>query len=139
MASGRLASILILIAACAVQPAGSAALTDRDWRLVELRGSTAVSSDRHPYIRFNSSESRMEGYGGCNTFSGTYLVSDNSLRIPGPVIMTKRACVQGELNAQEREFVGIFPSLDRYTIEGRVLTLLSGNAPLARLEAASER
>ena len=133
-------AILILIAACAVQPAGSAALTDRDWRLVELRGAPSIpsSGDGQPFLRFNTAESRMEGYSGCNSFSGTYQRSGTSLRIPGPVMMTKRACVQRELNSQESRFTGTFDAIDRYAIEGRVLTLLSGDTALARLEAVNE-
>src|SRR5688572_1430753 len=113
MASSKLlAALLVFLTTCAVQPAGSAALTDRDWRLVELRGSPSIPTpgDRQPYLRFNTAESRMEGFSGCNGFSGPYELDGNSLRIPGPVMMTKRACVQRELNAQETQFVGTFDS-----------------------------
>src|SRR5687767_827178 len=124
MASSKaIAALLVLLMGCTMQPAGSAALTDRDWRLVELSGSPSIPTTGHrqPSLRFASAESRMEGFSGCYGFSGPYQLNGSSLRIPGPVMMTTRACVARGLNAQEQQFVSTFDSIDRYAIEGRVL------------------
>jgi heat shock protein HslJ len=54
---------------------------------------TAVLTDTEVTAQFNSDGDRISGSSGCNTYSGSYEVSNgNQLRIPDGLTATKRAC-----------------------------------------------
>ena len=116
--------------------AAAASLAGAEWRLVELEGRPVVSGtiDR-PHLRFTSDSDslRVGGSTGCNFLSGSYEASGSTLRF-GPLITTKRACVDEDVNAQEARFVGALRRTDGFAIDGPGLTLLSGAQPVARFE-----
>jgi heat shock protein HslJ len=139
-------SILLVLIGCvapmtpATQEAvASMPLQETEWRLIEVEGETAIRTEgeRQPHLRFLREESRLTGFTGCNTLSGQYELSGDSLRIPGPLATTRMACLRPDLNEQEQKLTGLLGSVRRYTISGRTLTLHSDKAVLARFEAAS--
>ena len=90
-------------------------LTDTVWNLTHLGGSRVVSApgDEQPHLRFVSGESRLEGYGSCNRFSAAYSITGNGVRLAGPAISTKRACLDPALNSQEQQFLSSLETLSR--------------------------
>ena len=46
--------------------------TGRYWKLVELNGRPVPTLDREPYLILEAADGRANGFGGCNTFSGSY-------------------------------------------------------------------
>jgi heat shock protein HslJ len=78
-------------------------------------GATAV-------LNFESN-SRLSGTTGCNSFTGTYLVSASRLTItPGQT--TARACTDPAARAQETAITRSLPQVRNYRVQNRVLTLL---------------
>lgn len=118
--------------------AASTPLVDTEWRLVELNGAPSIRAkgEQQPHVRFLAEDNRLEGYSGCNSFSGSYELSGSQLRATGPMMMTKRACVQSDLNAQEGKFVAALGAMTRYSISGRTLTISSAAGTVAKFEAA---
>ena len=134
-----LLALAIVLAACARTAPGdgtpSADLTGVDWRLVELEGDSALSGPADaPFIRFTAGDSlRVGGSTGCNSMGGTYEMTDDSLRF-GRLIMTRRACADSVVNAQEARFVRALERTEAYRVEGGRLVLLAGSQPVARFE-----
>jgi putative lipoprotein len=137
---------LMLLAACvppatpggASQDASSAGLLDREWRLTNLEGNLSIRTkgERQPHLRFLA-EGKLEGFGSCNGFSGTYEATGSTLRV-GSLMSTKMACADAALNRQESRFLGILESARSYTVAGDVLTLRSADAELAKFQAAAK-
>lgn len=135
---------MILLAACvppaapggATQDASAEALLDREWRLTNLEGKPSMKTrgDRQPHIRFLGG-GKLEGFGSCNGFSGTYDLDGTKLRILS-VAATKMACADSALNRQETRFMGTLESTRTFSISAGRLTLRSADADLARFEVA---
>lgn len=94
-------------------------LTDQRWQLVSVQGEPAVGT---PWIRFRAPD-RVDGSGGCNTFSGSYLQQGESLQIQR-LAMTKRHCPDSALMDQERDLLNSLQSVESVAMndQGLVLT-----------------
>lgn len=70
---------------------------DTPWRLVQvdntLKSDYPISQD--PYIEFL--DERIVGTGGCNRISGTYTLADSNKIHFGPIISTRMACPEMQL------------------------------------------
>ena len=129
----RLGLALAVIALGASVPAqaqgGSDPLAGTSWRLVELNGQPVIGTE--PLTLNFGTDGRVSGYGGCNQFSGEYSQNGASLRI-GPLLSTRRACLEPALNTQETAYFQALESTTRYSIEGGQLVLYRGNQVIAR-------
>jgi heat shock protein HslJ len=79
-------------------------------------------------------DGRVSGRGGCNTFTGRYVLSGEALTIH-EAVFTQKACVSA-LMAQEARFIGLLREVSGFDINGQgALVLLAGarRALLARL------
>ncbi len=141
----RIAILAMIVLAGCVPPAApggasqdvsAAALLDQEWRLTNLEGSPSIKTrgDRQPHVRFMAG-GKLEGFGSCNGFSGTYDLDGTKLRILS-VAATKMACADSALNRQESRFFGALESTRSFSISGGKLTLRSADAELAKFEAA---
>ena len=141
----RVAIALVVLAALTALPAcatsGSAVagrpLDGVEWRLVHLPGSggvPAAPADEAPYLRFDADSSRVGGNTGCNLLGGPY-TRDGALLSFGPLVTTRRACIDPARNATEASFVNALQATRRWTIERDTLVLSSDTAPVARLVA----
>ncbi|MGB3849290.1 MAG: copper resistance protein NlpE N-terminal domain-containing protein [Tunicatimonas sp.] len=63
---------------------------NKRWELLSRNGQ-AVEAENKPYVEFQLAEDRAVGFGGCNRFSGSVEVTDDSLRF-GSMASTKMAC-----------------------------------------------
>lgn len=136
MRSGRgLWLALVMVALAAALPAqaqgGNVPLAGTSWTLVELNGQPLVPGGEPLTLNFAADEQRVSGYGGCNQFSGEYAQNGASLRM-GPLLSTRRACLEPALNTQETAYFQALESANRYSIEGGQLVLYQGNQVVAR-------
>ena len=142
----RLAGLAFLVFAACVPPgtpggtsqdASIPSLLNKEWRLTTLGGAPSITmqGDRQPHVRFLP-EGRLEGFGSCNGFSGSYEVTGSALRVRS-VAATKMACADPALNRQETRFFGALESVSSYAISGGELTLRSSTGELAKFQAAN--
>jgi heat shock protein HslJ len=111
------------------------ALTERYWRLVELNGKPLPKLGRQPWFILREADGRMNGFGGCNSFTGSYKRYEAASRLAfRQIASTKMACISGmEI---EQAFYEVLGMADNYSLTGDRLTLNRARmAPLARFEA----
>ena len=99
-------------------------LADTEWMLT----SFGVGDVGNPLITGTTitlkfgSDGRARGSGGCNSFSGNYSVSGNKVSF-SPVISTRRACVNAEMNQQEQRFLRALGSAETFKLSGISLVI----------------
>jgi copper homeostasis protein (lipoprotein) len=109
-------------------------LTGIQWKLIELNGQPVPALKRQPYFILDAG-GQVSGFGGCNTFAGTYTRDEAASRISfGQLASTTMACIAG-LDV-EGSFYEMLRNVDNYSLNGDHLTLNRARmAPLARFEA----
>ena len=135
----RVMMIALALAGGCTTSAGEVPLIGTTWYLVELNGAGTIpmTGEGRPHLIFED-ESRLSGSGGCNRFSGPYVMDGARIRRAGPFISTEMACAQRELNAQEVAFLNALGLVVHYEIAGRTLSLFSaGGRVVAKFEAAA--
>lgn len=112
-------------------------ITEKYWKLIELGGNPIERNEETPkeaHVIFKTQDNRMNGSGGCNSFSGTYeLGPETRIKISG-VVSTRMMCPNIET---ETKLFQAFEKADNYTLseDGNTLSLNRGRmAPLARFE-----
>jgi copper homeostasis protein (lipoprotein) len=110
-------------------------ITGWRWTLVELRGQPVTGLERAPHMVLDAADGRTSGYGGCNSFSGAYVLDLATLRLRfEQMVSTLRACASGmdtEIALHE-----VFGMVDNFSLAGDRLTLNRARmAPLARFVA----
>jgi heat shock protein HslJ len=113
-----------------------ATLENTYWKLIALGDQPARVADNiaEPHRLLHPALTQASGSTGCNGFSGSYQLSGDSLQF-GQLMSTLRACVDPELNRQERVFLDALGATRTWRITGDTL-LLSGEAgPVARFRA----
>jgi heat shock protein HslJ len=106
-------------------------LAGTEWTLVSLNGRPPVSIRDTPTLAFEDG-SRASGNGGCNRFNGPYTQDGDGLRF-GPLVSTRRACVDDAGNRQESSFLGALRTTRSFTVSGDELALFAYGRELARL------
>lgn len=111
----------------------NAQITDTTWELVELDGSKIDQTDTEgKKIQFtlNSTDQRVFGNSGCNSFNGSYNLEDGMRIKFSQIASTRMACPESEIN--EQEVLDVFNTANNYTVNGNKLMLNIGKrAPLA--------
>ena len=110
-------------------------VTERYWKLVELNGQPLPKLDRKPWLILKEADRRMNGFGGCNRFTGSYKLDAAASRLSfGQIATTSMACISGM--EVEQAFHEVLRNADNYSLAGDHLTLNRARmAPLARFEA----
>jgi heat shock protein HslJ len=111
------------------------ALTERYWRLDELNGKPLPKLGRQPWFILRDTDGRINGFGGCNSFTGSYKLDAATSRLAfGQIASTQMACISG--TEIEQAFYEVLGMADNYSLTGDRLTLNRARmAPLARFEA----
>ena len=110
-----LASALIGVGADAAEHKG---LAGTSWQLLQL-GPSGALSENLPTLTF-STDGKVSGSGGCNTFNGTVTMSGMAIKF-GALAATKKSCSK-EVDAQEAAY---FKALEQaQTFEMRATSLL---------------
>jgi heat shock protein HslJ len=118
------------------QTRSEATLENTYWKATAI-GDRPVRVDQNlsePHLLLNPAETQASGSTGCNGFSGSYQLSGDSLRF-GDLVSTLRACVDPELNRQERAFLDALGATRTWRVTGDTLVLSGETAPLARFTA----
>ena len=110
-------------------------VTERYWKLVELNGRPLPKLDRKPWLILREADRRMNGFGACNRFTGSYKLDAAASRLRfGQIATTSMACISGM--DVEQAFYEVLRNADNYSLTGDHLTLNRARmAPLARFEA----
>lgn len=122
---------LFVLAACRPVPRDSSSPYGVDWQLVELNGQPAPpgAGGKPGTLTLREDEGRVNGFGGCNRFSGTFTASGDQIQF-GPLIMTKMACSEG-MDLEARYPVALSGS-SGFRVTPAGLELLSGSDVVAR-------
>ncbi len=99
-------------------------LQETHWTLVELMGKpiTDTPERKEMYLILRKDQNRVEGNGGCNAFSGTYVLKNNEISF-GPLVSTKMFCPAIEY---ENNFFKGLSSANHYYIKEDTLSLTEG-------------
>ena len=119
-------------------PPETVSLAGTTWKLSELEGEPVVvaGGGKTPYLQFSKEGNRVQGFGGCNQFTGSCEVKPGMrLRFHG-IAATLRACPDMEVEAR---LFKVLETTDNYALKGGRLSLHKARmAPLAGFEAAPE-
>jgi putative lipoprotein len=121
---------LLAIPARAATPPDPRQLAGAAWR-VEAIGGRGVLDHLQPSLGFTPG-GRVQGQGGCNGFSGPYVVEGASLRI-GPVAATMMGC-RGAIGQQEARLLAALAEVRGWRLERGLVHLTNAEgATLLRL------
>jgi heat shock protein HslJ len=131
---GNLDSVSLMLRRAETRSA--ATLENTYWKATAIGDRPARVADNipEPHLLLHPADSRASGSTGCNSFSGSYQLSGDSLRF-GKLISTLRACVDPELNRQERAFLDALGATRAWQVTGDTLVLSGETGPLARFAA----
>ena len=111
-------------------------ITDKYWKLVTLEGQAVTmveGQEREVFFTLKSNDKSVNGFAGCNTFSGDYTLEDGNRIKFGTLATTMKAC---DGVKDEHTFLQILDQADNYTIVNDELSLNVGRrAPLAVFKA----
>jgi heat shock protein HslJ len=104
-------------------------IQDAYWMLVSLEGETiqTPADTRTAYIRFEENETDVNGYAGCNKFSGNYALNGDSLQL-SDLSTTRMSCPAMQT---ENKLMEVLRRADAFRISGDVLTLFAGGKAVA--------
>src|SRR4051794_30691103 len=139
--TGRLAGGVAVAAALVVamsigaQAASGPALAGPTWQLTRLAGIDRHAAD--VTAQFASGET-LSGFSGCNSYSGTYKASGNTIRVSKQLAVTQKAC-RPAVMAQEKAYLAALLGARTYSVAQGTLTLkgATGHA-LATFRAQSQ-
>jgi copper homeostasis protein (lipoprotein) len=117
-------------------PVSNATLENTYWKLIALAGQQARVADNipEPHLLLHPAQTQASGSTGCNGFSGSYQLSGDSLRF-SQLVSTLRACVDPELNRQERVFLEALAATRTWRVTGDTLILSREAGLVARFRA----
>src|SRR6185312_10356911 len=99
-------------------------LQETHWTLVELMGKPVSDTPerKEMYLILHKDQNRVEGNGGCNAFSGTYVLKNNEISF-GPLVSTKMFCPGLQY---ENEFFKALSTANHYYLKNDTLSLTKG-------------
>ena len=105
-----------------VDPAeGKFTLAKTKWKLIELNGKKVrQKGDKAYFIKLNSNDGKFNGYAGCNTFSGNYVMPLPRALAFTNIVLTRMACPNMEL---ETQVLAMIETVDNYRIKSDILYL----------------
>ncbi len=91
------------------------------WVLVEMKGVPVQQSEsrRDAFITFEADTKKFSGNGGCNQFSGNYVLESNTIQFL-QLTRTELSCSDIEF---ENVFVSTLSNIDRYEVRGNEILL----------------
>ena len=99
-----------------------ASLTNTYWKLIELNGQPVAlgAGNRELHMVLTTEGDRVQGFSGCNKFTGNYQRRDDQLHFK-PLASTRMACITGM--EQEKRFLDVLGNVVRYALIGESLSL----------------
>lgn len=86
-------------------------------------------------LTFNADTNKISGFAGCNSFFGTYTVSQNHTIAFTNIGATKKYCLP-EFNTVERNFMKALGSVNSFLIQGTNLSLLQNKVSVIKATKA---
>ena len=112
-------------------------IVGKHWKLIELNGEKIISPEpKEPYFTLSVEDSRISGSGNCNSFNGTYTLTNGNRIAISPLASTMMACINMEIDSQLSRAMDM---ADNYTINKDTLSLNRARmAPLAKFVIAEK-
>jgi putative lipoprotein len=101
-------------------PAPSQGLAGSTWRLISLGapgGEAILEQDSEITLKFTG-EGAFEGFGGCNTYSGSATASDDGTITISGITSTEMACESDPITAQEIGYLTALENAVQYRVAG---------------------
>ncbi len=112
-------------------------IVEKYWKLKILDGKEvqmAKNQEKERYFILKANQNKLQGFAGCNSFSGSYTLESNGQINFKNIATTMMACP--DVDVDESAFLEVFELANNYTINGDTLMLNIGKrAPLAVFEA----
>ncbi len=105
-----------------------APLTGTMWYLnsyVDSKGKPWTTGSANPISIQFADDGKVSGNAGCNSYSGTYTITGNSISMSG-FATTLMYCGEPGVMDLESSYLGVLPIMKVYTISGNELTLSDG-------------
>jgi heat shock protein HslJ len=99
-------------------------LTGRRWKLTEVDGVEVTRGNAN--LQFDANPSKYHGSSGCNFIGGNYKTAGTTIRFSESII-TRRACMDTEVQKVETEFMRAFYEVTDFHVAGDVLRLYKGD------------
>jgi putative lipoprotein len=111
-----------------------ASLKETYWKVIAVYSNAQLTAanQREAHIKFRGSNNAMQGFAGCNNFSGSYSASADKLST-GPLAVTMMACATGM--GDEQQFLNALGEANRFGIQGDTMRLYKGDEVIVHLEA----
>lgn len=117
-----LASSLLMMSSCCSQPE-----VDGKWNVLKVNGEdVVVTGDKKPFIEFNTEESKVHGYTGCNIMNGAYTQNGKELSFGERMATTMMAGPEENMKA-EREILDALTKVESVKTSGENLQLLDAD------------
>jgi heat shock protein HslJ len=123
-------------AASAAQGTLPQAMTGADWVLAPVSSQSPISGDGNITIHF-SANGDFGGDSTCNSYGGSATVGANGAISLGPIISTKRACLDNNLMQREGVYLTALDSVSAYKLDGATLQLTYKDGTLTFTRAGS--
>ena len=104
-------------------------LTDTYWKLIKIGEQPALPGARQKELHVNltAKERRVQGFSGCNQFSGSFTLSGKQLEF-GPMMSTNMWC--NEVMDQEQRYLKALRQTAQFSINGDRLQLFNDQKQL---------
>lgn len=103
-------------------------IVDKYWKLIEINGhreSSTTDTGKEAHMMLKRKENRVEGNGGCNSYSGKFEIqAGNQIKL-SEISATKMACLH---HHHENDFFKLLLEINAYTIRDDILSLHRGQA-----------
>jgi len=105
----------LLLGACA-SPSGESQMAGSSWILQSINGSPVGGPvDGQKVTLEFTSATEMGGFGGCNSYGGSYQAGASSI-VFSNILSTLRACVDNNISRVETEFFSALEAASSYSL-----------------------
>jgi heat shock protein HslJ len=101
------------------QAGGQPKLTGQTWQLAKLG---RIDRHRAGITAAFTTDGKVSGFSGCNSYSGTYTTSGNSITVSKKLAVTQKAC-RAAVMAGEKAYLAALTAARTYSIAKGTLTL----------------
>ena len=103
------------------------------WVLTEMNGVPVQVSgtEKDAHLVFSTADKRYSGSSGCNRLMGSYTLGKKGAISLGTPAGTRMTCIDQKF---EDAFNTFFKTVNRYSVDGKVMLLKNGEQVVMRLE-----
>jgi heat shock protein HslJ len=108
-------------------------LENTRWKLAEMNGLPVITPDNGKDVYFLLRDKKLEGFGGCNSITGSYTVAGD--KITFTTASTRMMCGKEQMEIEDFYTYALSHAAS-YKIDGNTLELYEGETSLAEFQAA---